>query len=271
MPWPAPSTAGIGRRRRVQTIVIALVLVVSTASSVLGLALVVDSHATFDHVFSAQRGAHLVVTVTRRARRRRNSPPPPASAIIGLVMFLLIVANVVRGAVIAGYHRIGILKSIGFTPVQVIAAYTGQVSVPAVLGCLGGVALGNLLAVPLLHKTADVYGVGRLGVPLWVNVTMPLAMCGRVALAAGMPALRAGRLSATRTLTAGRAPRNGRGYLAHRLLGRMALPRPVTIGLASPFARPTRTAATLAAVPLGVTAVTFAIGLVTRSDAPWRT
>lgn len=59
---------GIGRRRRVQTIVIALVLVVSTASSVLGLALVVDSHATFDHAFAAQRGAHVVATVdTSRA------------------------------------------------------------------------------------------------------------------------------------------------------------------------------------------------------------
>jgi len=55
----------------------------------------------------------------------------------------------------------------------VIAAYTGQAIVPAVAGCLGGVALGNLLSVPLLHKTADVYGVGHLGVPLWVNVGVP--------------------------------------------------------------------------------------------------
>ena len=186
-----------------------------------------------------------------------------AFAIIGLVMSVLIVANVVSGAVIAGYYRIGVLKSIGFTPGQVIAAYTGQAIVPAVAGCLGGVALGNLLSVPLLHKTADVYGVGHLGVPLWVNVGVPLAMCGLVALAAILPALRAGRLSATQALAAGRAPRTGRGYLAHRLLGRLALPRPVTIGLASPFARPARMAMTLAAVLLGVIAVTFAVGLVT--------
>jgi len=186
-----------------------------------------------------------------------------AFAIIGLVMSVLIVANVVSGAVIAGYYRIGVLKSIGFTPGQVIAAYTGQAIVPAVAGCLGGVALGNLLSVPLLHKTADVYGVGHLGVPLWVNVGVPLAMCGLVALAAILPALRAGRLSATRALAAGRAPCTGRGYLAHRLLGRLALPRPVTIGLASPFARPARMAMTLAAVLLGVIAVTFAVGLVT--------
>ena len=108
-------------------------------------------------------------------------------AIIGLVMSVLIVANVVSGAVIAGYYRIGILKSIGFTPAQVVAADTGQVAVPAVVGCLGGVALGNLLSVPLLHKAADVYAVGQLGVPLWVNVAVPLAMCGLVALAAVLP------------------------------------------------------------------------------------
>jgi putative ABC transport system permease protein len=84
-----------------------------------------------------------------------------------------------------------------------------------------------------------------------------------VALAAVLPALRAGRLSATQALAAGRAPRTGRGYLAHRLLGRLPLPRPLTIGLASPFARPARTAATLTAVLLGVIAVTFAVGLVT--------
>ena len=78
-----------------------------------------------------------------------------------------------------------------------------------------------------------------------------------------LPALRAGRLSAVAALAAGRAPRTGHGYAAHRLLGRLPLPRPVTIGLASPFARPVRMAATLVAVLLGVTAVTFAVGLTT--------
>ena len=50
-------------RRRVQTIVIALVLLVSTGAAVLALALVVDSSAPFDHSFAAQRGAHLAVIV----------------------------------------------------------------------------------------------------------------------------------------------------------------------------------------------------------------
>jgi putative ABC transport system permease protein len=186
-----------------------------------------------------------------------------AFGVIGLVMSVLIVANVVSGAVVAGYHRIGILKSIGFTPGQVVAAYAGQVTVPAVIGCVGGVALGNLLATPLLNKAANVYQVGSLRVPVWVDVAVALAMCGLAGLAAVLPSLRAGRLSAAQAIAAGRAPRQGRGYRAHRLLGRLGLPRPVTIGLAAPFARPARTFMTLTAILLGATAVTFAVGLST--------
>jgi putative ABC transport system permease protein len=184
-----------------------------------------------------------------------------AFGLIGIVMSVLIVANVVSGAVVSGYRRIGVLKSIGFTPGQVAAAYAGQVTVPAVAGCVAGVALGNALAVPLLAKAATVYGVGSLSVPVWVDVAVPIAICGLAGIAALVPALRAGRLSAVQAIATGRAPRAGRGYRAHRLLGRLPLPRAVSIGLAAPFARPGRTALTLAAVVLGATAVSFAVGL----------
>jgi putative ABC transport system permease protein len=186
-----------------------------------------------------------------------------AFGVLGMVMSVLIVGNVVSGAVVAGYRRIGVLKSIGFTPGQVVAAYTGQVTVPAVAGCLGGVLFGNLLAVPLLARAAEAYGVGALTIPAWVDAAVPIAMCCLVAIAALLPAVRAGRLSAVQAIATGRAPRTGRGYAAHRLLGRLRLPRPVTVGLASSFARPARTAATLVAVLLGATAVTFAVGLST--------
>ncbi|HEY1915575.1 MAG TPA: ABC transporter permease [Streptosporangiaceae bacterium] len=184
-----------------------------------------------------------------------------AFGIIGLVLSVLIVANVVSGAVVAGYRRIGILKSLGFTPSQVVGAYTGLVTVPAVVGGLAGLVLGNVLAKGLLAQTANAYNVGALGVPLWVNVAVPLGMLVLVAAAAVAPALRAGRLSAVQAIAAGRAPTAGRGYAAHRLLGRLRLPRPVTIGLAAPFARPARTTITLAAVLLGAITVTFAVGL----------
>jgi putative ABC transport system permease protein len=181
--------------------------------------------------------------------------------LIGLVMSVLIVANVVNGAVVSGFRRIGVLKSIGFTPAQVVAAYVAQAGVPALAGSLAGLVVGNLLSVPLLSQTATVYGVGRLLVPPSVDVAVPLLMCALVGLTALLPALRAGRLSAVQAIATGRAPGQGRGYAAHRLLGALRLPRPVTLGLAAPFARPARTAVVLAAILFGATAVVFAVGL----------
>ena len=67
----------------------------------------------------------------------------------------------------------------------------------------------------------------HVGVPLWINLTVPLGMLALTMLAALVPALRAGRLSAVAAIAAGQAPRAGHGYGVHRLAGRLALPRPV--------------------------------------------
>jgi putative ABC transport system permease protein len=50
-------------RRRVQTLVIGLVVLISTAACVLALGLIVDSSSPFDGAFAAQHGAHLVATI----------------------------------------------------------------------------------------------------------------------------------------------------------------------------------------------------------------
>jgi putative ABC transport system permease protein len=187
-----------------------------------------------------------------------------AFGIIALVMSVLIVANVVSGAVIAGTTRIGVLKAIGFTPAQVTGSYVLQVTVPALAGCVIGAALGVLLAIPILSQNASVYGVGSLSIPLWVDVTVPVVILGLTAVGAMLPALRAGRMSATQAIATGRAPRAARGYLAHRLLGRLRrVPRAATIGLAAPFSRPARTAVTAVAIMFGAIAVTFGVGLST--------
>ena len=61
-PVTRAATGGL-TRRRVQTIVIGLVLLVSTGACVLALALVADSSTPFDHAFAAQRGAHVIASV----------------------------------------------------------------------------------------------------------------------------------------------------------------------------------------------------------------
>ena len=184
-----------------------------------------------------------------------------AFALIGLAMAVLIVGNVVSGAVVASYTRIGVLKSVGLTPAQVVVANLSRVGWPALAGCLAGVVAGNLLAAPVLHSSAGAFGVGSQQVPFWASLAAPAGMFALVLLAGFGPALRAGRLSAAEAIAAGRAPRTGRGYAAHRLAARLRLPRPVGLGLAAPFARPARTVVTLAAIAFGATAVIFAFGL----------
>ena len=180
---------------------------------------------------------------------------------LGLAVAVLIVANVVSGAVVSGFKHIGVLKALGFTPTQVMTVYLAMVSIPAIVGCAIGTVLGNVLAESLLTKAFENYGAGGVGVPIWVDVAAMLGVPALVALSALVPALRARSLSAAEAISAGSAPRAGRGLRVQRWLSGTRLPRSVSLGLGLPFARPARTALTLAAVVLGVTSVTLAVGL----------
>jgi putative ABC transport system permease protein len=90
-------------------------------------------------------------------------------------MSVLIVVNVVSGAVIEGTRRIGVLKSVGFTPVQVVSVYVLQVTVPAAAGVAAGAVLANVLGASLLSRTSEVLAVAPQFIPPWVDLTVPLA------------------------------------------------------------------------------------------------
>jgi hypothetical protein len=180
-------------------------------------------------------------------------------AILALVLAVVIIASVAAGAVTAGYRRIGVLKSIGFTPAQVVAVYLTQLGIPALAGAAAGTALGNQWVLPRIQEN-PVFKV-TVAVPAWINIAVPAGMLMLTWLAALVPAVRAGRLPAIQAITAGQAPRAGHGHAAQRLAGRLPLPRPVTAGLAAPFTRPARSAATLATITTGLTAAVLAAGL----------
>ena len=92
------------------------------------------------------------------------------------------------------------------------------------------------------HTAENAYGTATLTIPLWVSVAVPAVLLGAVAIAAMVPALRAGQLRAVDAIAIGRTPRAGRGRRAQRLAGRLPLPRPVSLGAARLFARPARSA-----------------------------
>lgn len=244
-----------------------------------------------------------------------------AFGVLGLAMSVLIIGVVVSGSVGSATRRIGILKSLGFTPAQVVRAYVAQALVPAAIGCALGVALGNVLCGPVLGGVEDVYNGAPATIPWWLNATAPALALTLVTVAALLPALRAGRLRPTEALTPGRTrrtrparpaphltpnpadhtpaprpelppqaatarpsdgpsepgpglrprpteprPSNNTpalrpGHRVRRRISRLPLPRPLTLGLAQPLARPARALTTGAAVALGALTVTFAVGL----------
>ncbi len=205
--------------------------------------------------------------VAKRAADSSTAPVVPfvvAFAVLGLVMSVLVVANVVNGAVVAGYRTIGVLKALGFSPGQVVAGYAAQILVPGAVGCFAGTVLGNLLAIPLLAQAGQAYDVTGTGrVAGWVDA---IGLCGMlllIAVAATVPAIRAGVLPAVQAISVGRAPGTGRGYRIRRAIAAVPVPFPVRYGAGTPFARPARTAVTLVAVLLGAVTMVFAAGLST--------
>ncbi|CAL9594082.1 FtsX-like permease family protein [Streptomyces sp. enrichment culture] len=201
---------------------------------------------------------------------RAYTPYLMAFGVLGVAVAVLIIANVVSGAVISGFRHIGVLKALGFTPGQVVAVYLAMISLPAITGCLLGTTLGNLLSRPFFEfvfsgPDAGVFH-GAVSVPVWVNAVTLLGMPAVCLLAALAPAVRAHRMPAARAISAGSAPRAGRALGIQRRLAGSRLPRSLSLGAGLPFARPGRSALTLAAVVLGVTTVTFATGLATTVD-----
>jgi putative ABC transport system permease protein len=212
----------------------------------------------------ALTGSSTYLGVKLRAERNLKPMVPfvVAFAVLGLVMSVLIVVNVVAGAVVAGFRTIGVQKALGFTPRQVVGVYALQILAVCVPACLLGVAVGRLIAMPLLAQTNEAYDVsGPARIPPWVDLVVLLGTPAVVGLAAVAAAARAGRLSAVQAITVGRAPRSGRGFRIRRALAATRLPRPVSFGLGTPFARPARAAVTVVAVLLGAATVIFAVGL----------
>jgi putative ABC transport system permease protein len=224
-------------------------LTAATAELPAGSLTTAQSYLTLKRAFSAQADAYL--------------PFMTLFGVLGLLVSVLIVGNVVSGAVVSGHRHIGVLKSLGFTPNQVVAVYLTMVSVPAVIGCAIGTLIGNAAAGPILRVAFSGVETGSasVGVSWWPSVLCLVGMPALVVVAALIPAVRAHRLSAAQAITAGSAPRTGHGLRIQRRLGGTRLPRAVSLGLGQPFARPGRSLLTMAAIVLGVTTVTLTTGL----------
>jgi len=184
-----------------------------------------------------------------------------AFGVIALAAAVLIVANVIGGAVVSGYRHIGVLKASGYTPDQVTAVYLIMVGIPALVGAVLGTAAGTALAGPFVGAASQGLVPSSAAVSPQADVLTLAGLLAVVTVTALGAAWRARRLPAARAISAGTAPAAGRGLRTQRMLAGTWLPHAVSLGLGLPFARPARTALTLAAVSLGVLTVTLCTGL----------
>ena len=185
-----------------------------------------------------------------------------AFSVFALVASGLIIANLISGAVIAGIREIGIMKSVGFTPAQVVVTFAGRTLIPAAAGCVLGLPAGVALSQPFLSDTAHAFGLPRtFGFAPGPDALGLGAILLVVVLATLFGSVRAGRMSAAAAIAAGSAPVGRGGSRLARLAGAMPLPRSLNLGLGDSLAKPVRSAMTVVAIVIGVATVTFAVGL----------
>jgi putative ABC transport system permease protein len=183
-------------------------------------------------------------------------------SVLALLAAAFVVANVVVGVTIAGRRQIGIMKSVGFTPVQTTGVLIVRVLLPVEVGAAVGVLLGSLASQPLLGQTASALGLPTAFRDAALVDVAVLLLLGLLSLgASALPAARAGRVSVISAIARASGPSSVRGGRTIRRLGRLGCPAPVRLGLADLAGRPLRGAMTAAAVLFGVASVAFALAL----------
>ncbi len=184
-----------------------------------------------------------------------------AFSLFALAATAAIVANLVTGIVISSYREIGIMKAVGFTPLQVVSVFVLQVLVPAAAACVVGIPAGTILSQPVLANSSQ--GLGLAYQASFSPALDLLAFAGAlliVTIAALLPALRAGLLKPAVVIANATAPRGQSGCWLRRLTSRARLPQPVVLGLGEAAARPGRAILTLVAIFVGIATIVVALG-----------
>jgi putative ABC transport system permease protein len=184
-----------------------------------------------------------------------------AFSVFALAATAAIVANLVTGIVISGYREIGIMKAVGFTPLQVVGVVVLQILVPSSAACVIGIPAGMILGQPLLANSSQALGLAYQAT--YSPVVGLLTLAGAlliVTIAALIPALRAGLLKPAIVIANATAPRGNSGRWLRRLALRVRLPQPVVLGLGDAVSRPARAILTLIAIFVGVVSIVVALG-----------
>jgi putative ABC transport system permease protein len=183
-----------------------------------------------------------------------------AFSLFALAAVAVIVGSVVAGTVLSSYRDVGIMKALGFTPVEVVAIFIGQMVLTALAGAIIGIPVGALASRPLLSTAA-----AESGLPLQdfvdplTDMAVLLGIVVLVVIAALIPAVRAARTDSVRAISLGLSPAGRRRSRLAELLAGLGAPRPLSLGAGDAFARPARAILTVIALAIGIATLVFAV------------
>lgn len=182
-------------------------------------------------------------------------------SIFALLAAGIIIANAMAGQILSQRRDIGLLKALGFTPLQVTLVFLAESLALALAASAAGVAAGLAIAPFFIRRTANMLGVtsAPLIEPAPIVITV-VAMLGIVAVFTALATWNAGRVSTVQALTGKGKPRAHRSRLGAIATG-LRLPVIVVLGIKDLSAHPARTVATTVALVLAVITATFTLGI----------
>jgi putative ABC transport system permease protein len=180
-------------------------------------------------------------------------------ALFGLMALgaaVLAIVNVTSGRVLLQNADLGMLKTLGFTPVQVMGMMTAEHAIFTGAGILAGLAAARLLTPPLLGSLPGVAAAAATVPSGWAGIILG-GTFGVVLLATAAPAWQAGRVKPVAAVRA--IP--PRGHLSRLATFAMAarMPPAVVLGARAAFVR--KLSAALAVVGLAIPMLMMTIGL----------
>jgi putative ABC transport system permease protein len=174
----------------------------------------------------------------------------------------LIVANVIAARVLAQYRDIGLLKAVGFTPLQVAAIFLLEHLLVAIVAGVFGIGIAVLIAPFFLRDLAESMNTTAQASfdPVVAGIVL-LSVLTIVALFTAIPAWRGGRIATVQAIAIGFAPPSDRPSRLVSLAARLRIPAVITLGLKDAFARPWRAALSILALVMTVVTVISALAL----------
>lgn len=182
-----------------------------------------------------------------------------------LVAAALAIGNASGGRILVQLQDIAMLKTLGFTPGQVVGMLVAEHSALGAVGIAAGLGTARLLTASLLQRPPAAALGAAAPLPASMVALIALGAELAVALAALLPAWRAGRIPPTAAVAV--APPNGRLSRFARLALLIRLPPALVLGARDAFTRRLRAALIIGGLAIPMIMITVGLGCLSTLDS----